>query len=173
MLWPAVFPSEAPPSPPRRPLSRWSAAAGILLTLGLAYILDRASTSALTLLPYLVPIGLTLYNFGPCVACLFCPAAAVIWLAAQAWQGIFAAALNALVFLVLTLLTARHQGAYRRSRDQLRAISQLLPICPHCGQMLGLDCQWRDQVQLQLSPMHFEVMPQHACNGCFPSEGHN
>jgi hypothetical protein len=102
---------------PRHISSRLSAIAGILLALCFAYAIDRATDSEITFFLYLFPIGLTIDYFGLRAAYVVCSFAALIWLGDQPWQGIHAAAFRALLFFLLSLLVARHQRVYRRSRE--------------------------------------------------------
>ena len=149
---------------PRHISSRLSAIAGILLALCFAYAIDRATDSEITFFLYLFPIGLTIYYFGLRAAYVVCSFAALIWLGAQPWQGIYAAAaFRALLFFLLSLLATRHQRAYRCSRDKLLAITQLLPLCPNCGQLFGLDGHWSLPERLHPTPSPLDAMTSHAC----------
>jgi hypothetical protein len=150
--------------------SRWSAIAAIFALYGLVGALSHAVRSDLTLLPYLLPLGLTLYNFGPPAAYASCPPAALAWLTLHppfvypSLPSPWAALGLSLFFALFTLLATRQQRRSRHIRDQLRHLSTLLPLCSNCGQVLCHDGQWRSFEQLLLNPRLTSPLPHHPCS---------
>ncbi len=150
---------------PRQALSRWSAIAAILASFGLACAIARASSSDLTLLPFLLPIGLTLANLGTTAAYIVSPLAAFAWRTAhQPLAPPWATVALALLFALFTFLASRQQRRSRHRQDQLRHLSSLLPLCPNCGQLLCHDGHWHSLEQLLHNPRLPGPLPSHPCS---------
>jgi hypothetical protein len=145
---------------PSELLSRWSAAAGIALAFAAVSWIVYSFTSDRILLIFLLPIGLTLYNFGAPAAFFACLLAALL----HPWQSLTSTALNALFFLLLTAVASRFLIANRRRQEQLRSLSALLPLCPNCGQLRCHDGQWRSLEQLLQNPQLPGALPSHSCS---------
>jgi hypothetical protein len=100
--------------PPRPALSHWSAIAAILGLYGLAVALTRAINSDLTLLPYLLPIVLTLRTLGHRAAFVSSPIASLAWLtlrqppATPSWPTPWDLIALSLFFGLLTLMASGH-----------------------------------------------------------------
>lgn len=152
----------------RQHLSRWSALAAILASFALACLLARALSTDLTLLLFLLPIGLLLYGFGPFPAYAVCPLAVLTWRSvhqplAPAWSSPWSILALTLLFGFFILVVSRQQRRSRQLHDQQRQLTALLPLCPNCGQLLCHDSQWRTFEQLLQNPPLAGSLPHHPC----------
>ena len=138
-----------------RSLSRWSALAGILVAFAGASWLATATTSELARLSFLLPIGLTLQNFGALSAYSLAFLASLVGL-----PPLWTATSHFLLLVFVTALASRHLQFLRQTSEQNRYLAQLLPLCPNCGQLLCHDGQWRS---LEQAILHSSQRPNHSC----------
>lgn len=129
---------------------------GILVAFAGAAWLTTSTRSELSLLSFLLPIGLALCNFGPPSAYLGCLLASVVGFP-PLWPEIC----HFLLLALITALASRHLQDLRQSREQHRRLAALLPLCPNCGQLLCHDGQWRPLHQAILHPP--SKQSQHSC----------
>jgi len=111
---------------------------GILVAFAVAFWLASATTSELALLSFLLPIGLTLRNFGPLPAYSLSFLASLVGLP-PLWLAIG----HFLLLVFVTALASHHLQFLRQTRERHRLLTVLLPLCPNCGQLLCDDGQWR------------------------------
>jgi hypothetical protein len=157
---PLLLRGKGPLPPLRQPLSRWSAAIAIIAAFALDYWIDATTTSDLALLLFLIPAGLALYNFGPLPAYLVCFLAALVGQAPS-----LTTAARFLLLALLTALASRSLSSLRASQDRLRRLSELLPLCANCGQILCQDGQWRSLEQAILHIPSPPSLANHTCPG--------
>ena len=140
----------------------------ILASFALACALSRSLTTDLTLLLYLLPIGLLLHNLGPVPAYAVCPLAVLAWHSlhhplAPAWSNPWSILVLALLLGLFTFGLSRQQRRSRRLHDQQRQFRALVPLCPYCGQLLCHDGEWRSFEQLLQNPSLSGSLPHHPC----------
>ena len=138
-----------------RSISSWSALAGILVAFAGASWLATATTSELARLSFLLPIGLTLQNFGP-----FCAYSLAFLASLVGLPPLWTATSHFLLLVFVTALASRHLQFLRQTRERNRFLTKLLPICPNCGQLLCHDGQWRP---LEQAILHSSQRPNHSC----------
>jgi hypothetical protein len=137
-------------------MSCWSTVLGILVAFAGASWLVTSTSNELTLLSFLLPIGLALYNFGPPSAYVGCLLASLV-----GFQPLWPTIGHFALLAFFTALASRHLHFLRHTRERQRRLSELLPLCPNCGELLCHDGQWRpfDQALLHLSSQR----PHHTC----------
>ena len=117
--------------------------------------LATATTSELARLSFLLPIGLTLQNFGPFSAYSLAFLASLVGL-----PPLWTATSHFLLLVSVTALASRHLQFLRQTRERNYFLAQLLPLCPNCGQLLCHDSQWRS---LEQAILHSSQRPNHSC----------
>jgi hypothetical protein len=179
---PAGFnPASQPPAIGAR-RGGWSAAVAIALAFAAAYSINHFTPPDLNVFPlYLIPIGLTLFNFGFTWATLACLLAALLgfqaelvaastfgrtysfpWIPLQVW------AVRGLVYLLITWLLTLHTRSRQIARHRLDTLKGLLPLCPDCGMLLCHDGQWRSAEAIDADPGSLPPLPEHGCQPSHP-----
>jgi hypothetical protein len=180
---PAGFnPASQPPAIGAR-RGGWSAAVAIALAFAAVYSLDRFTPPDLLLFPlYLIPIGLTLFNYGSAWATLACLLAALLgfqaellaartfgrtfsypWIPLQVW------AVRGLVYLLITWLLSLYTRSKQIARHRIDTLKRLLPLCPDCGMLHCQDGQWRSLETIFSDPgSSFPPLPRHGCQSSHP-----
>lgn len=157
----------------------------IALAFAAVFTLDRLTPPDLNLFPlYLLPIGLTLFNFGFTWAILACLLAALLgfqaellaartfgrtysypWIPLQVW------AVRGLVYLLITWLLNLYSSSMQIARQRLHTLKRLLPLCPDCGSLYCHDGQWRSIEAILADPSSIPPLPDHGCQHSHPLAG--
>ena len=149
----------------RHALSRWSAVAVVILLIALVYWIDFFITSDLLVLLYLFPIGLTLHTFGALPAYALCLTAALLGA-----HSPFSKLIHFLILAILVCAASYSMESLRLSRDRFRRLSQLLPLCPDCGQLLCHDGQWRSVEQAIQHKSSVDFLSHQGCHSTPPTD---
>lgn len=175
---PAGFnPASQPPAIGAR-RGGWSAAVAIALAFAAVYSLDRFTPPDLLLFPlYLLPIGLTLFNYGFAWATLACLLATLLgfqaellagrpfthtWIPHQVWT------VRGFQLLLITWLLSLYTRSKQIARHRLDTLKRLLPLCPDCGMLHCYDGQWRSVEAILSSSDSIGPLPQHSCQPTHP-----